>query len=186
MKKYDSELYQRYLKGDETAFDEIIKEYRYPLTLFINSYIHDEASAEDLAIDTFMYLLVHKYRFNFQVSLKSYLYMIARSKALDYLKHQKIYTMIEYNDEYIENVEHVSLIDLVLKEERKKILYKSIQKLSQDKKEAIYLVYIEECSYEEAAKIMKKNKKQIDNLLYQAKKELKRMLEKEVIFDENK
>lgn len=36
--------YRQYLDGDEKAFDEILKEYRYSLTLFINSYIHDEAS----------------------------------------------------------------------------------------------------------------------------------------------
>ena len=46
-------------------------------------------------------------------------------------------------------------------------------------KEAICLVYLEELSYDETSKIMKKNKKQIDNLLYRAKKQLKEILEKE-------
>ena len=175
--------YRQYLDGDEKAFDEILKEYRYPLTLFINSYIHDEASAEDLAIDTFVYLLVHKYRYNFKVSIKTYLYMIARSKALDYLKHRKIITMIEYNDETSSNLNQ-SLMDYVIKEERKRILHNAIMKLKMDIREAIYLVYIEELSYEETSKIMKKNKKQIDNLLVRGKKELRILLEKEEIFDE--
>lgn len=44
---------------------------------------------------------------------------------------------------------------------------------------AVYLVYIDGMSYGETAKIMKKNTKQIDNLLYRAKAELRSALGKE-------
>ena len=44
---------------------------------------------------------------------------------------------------------------------------------------AVHLVYFEELSYEEAARVMKKNKKQIDNLLYRAKSLLRSELGKE-------
>ncbi|MBR2220459.1 MAG: hypothetical protein IJ974_05730, partial [Phascolarctobacterium sp.] len=40
------------------------------------------------------------------------------------------------------------------------------------------LIYFEEMTYEEAAKVMKKNRKQVDNLLYRAKKELRIILGK--------
>ena len=52
-------------------------------------------------------------------------------------------------------------------------------KLSQDMRVAVHLVYFEEMTYEEAAKVMKKNRKQIDNLLYRAKKELRIILGKD-------
>ena len=38
------------------------------------------------------------------------------------------------------------------------------------------MVYLEEMSYAQAARVMKKSQKQIDNLLYRAKKELRRIL----------
>ena len=44
---------------------------------------------------------------------------------------------------------------------------------------AVHLVYFEELSYEEAARVMKKSKKQIDNLLYRAKSFLRSELGKE-------
>ena len=75
--------YRRYLDGDEAAFDEILRLYRDNLTFFINRYVHDLDAAEDLAIDTFMYLIVHRLRYNFRTPLKTYLFMIARSRALD-------------------------------------------------------------------------------------------------------
>lgn len=177
--KEDMSRYLRFADGDEEAFNEILIEYRKPLTYFINRYVHDLEIAEDIAIDVFMYLLVHKYRYNFKTSLKTYLYTIGRSKALDYLKRKKKFIIIEYSDEYIENLEDTSLMEEIILEERKQRLHKAIQNLSTDMKEAICLVYLEELSYEETSKIMKKNRKQIDNLLYRAKKQLKEILEKE-------
>jgi len=36
--------YRRYLDGDEKAFEEIVKEFRDPLTYFINSFVNDPHS----------------------------------------------------------------------------------------------------------------------------------------------
>ena len=44
---------------------------------------------------------------------------------------------------------------------------------------AVHLIYFEELSYEEAARVMKKNSKQVDNLLYRAKKTLRDILGEE-------
>ena len=41
---------------------------------------------------------------------------------------------------------------------------------------AVHLVYLEEMSYAQAARVMQKSQKQIDNLLYRAKKGLRRIL----------
>ena len=42
---------------------------------------------------------------------------------------------------------------------------------------AVHLVYIEGMSYDEAARVLGKNRKQVDNLLARAKTELKTKLE---------
>jgi len=41
---------------------------------------------------------------------------------------------------------------------------------------AVHLIYFEEMTYEEAAQVMRKNRKQVDNLLYRAKKALRIIL----------
>ena len=51
--------------------------------------------------------------------------------------------------------------------------------LSDDMSVVIHLIYFEDLSYDEAAKVMKKNRKQVDNLLYRAKKELRIILGKD-------
>lgn len=78
--------YRRFLDGDESAFEEIMQELFCGLVFFINGFVHDPHAAEDIAIDAFSDLVVHRHRYNFRVSLKTYLYMVGRSRALDYLR----------------------------------------------------------------------------------------------------
>ena len=54
-----------------------------------------------------------------------------------------------------------------------------LKKLPTDMRIVVHLIYFEELSYEDAAKIMGKNRKQIDNLLYRAKSMLRTILQKE-------
>ena len=46
-------------------------------------------------------------------------------------------------------------------------------------KHILYLVYFENFSNEQAAKVMKKSKRQVENLIYRAKQSLKTELDKE-------
>ena len=164
--------YRRFLDGDESAFDEIMEELFRSLVFFIDRYVHDVHAAEDIAIDTFSDLVVHRHRYNFKVTLKTYLYMVGRSRALDYLKHRKVINFEELTE--VEGFsDEQSLEEMVLADERKRIVNAALAKLPEDMREAVHLIYFEEMTYEEAAKVMKKNSKQVDNLLYRAKKELR-------------
>ena len=171
--------YRRYLDGDPTAFDGILQLYRNPLTFFINRFVRDMDTAEDLAIDTFMYLIVHRHRYNFKTSLKSYLFMIGRSRALDYLRHQNRYTMVELSEAERELPSVPGPEEFLLREAQKQELNRAMDKLPRDMQTVLHLVYFEELSYEEAAKVMRKNKKQVANLLYRAKAQLRTILGKE-------
>ena len=68
------------------------------------------------------------------------------------------------------------LIALVVSNERKQRLSVALSKLPEQMSEVLHLVYFEGMSYDEAAKVMKKNRKQVDNLIYRAKKELRAVL----------
>ncbi|MBQ9700215.1 MAG: sigma-70 family RNA polymerase sigma factor [Lachnospiraceae bacterium] len=173
--------YRRFLEGDERAFDEIMEVYKDNLILFIDRYVHNIAAAEDIAIDVFSDLLVHKHRYNFKVKLKTYLYMLGRSRALNYIKHRDIFNMVELVDAESELIYRENLEDTIVANETKRVVHQAMDKIPDDMREIVYLIYFEEMSYEEAAKVMKKSKKQIDNLLYRAKKTLRTILGKEGI-----
>ena len=170
--------YRRFLDGEDGAFDEIIKELFDKLVFFINRYVHDLHTAEDIAIDVFSDLLVNKNRYNFKVSLKTYLFMLGRSRALNYIKHRKVIDFVALKNAE-NNTENISLEETVIFEERKRVVNNALAKLTEDMRVAVHLVYFESLSYEEAAKVMKKTKKQVDNLLYRAKGELRIILGKD-------
>ena len=171
-----SSSYRRILDGDESAFDEIMKEYFDNLVFFIDRFVHDIHAAEDIAIDAFSDLVVNKHRYNFKVTLKTYLFMLGRSRALNYIKHRKVIDFVELSEADNTPSEQETLEEIVLADERKRVVNNALNSLPDDMRVVIHLVYFEELTYDEAAKVMKKNRKQVDNLLYRAKKELRIIL----------
>ena len=171
--------YRRFLDGDESAFDEIMKELFDNLVFFIDRYVHDIHAAEDIAIDSFSDLVVNKHRYNFKVTLKTYLVMLGRSRALNYIKHRKVINFVELTEADNISAEQETLEEIILADERKRIVNNALNSLPDDMRVVVHLIYFEDLSYDEAAKVMKKNRKQVDNLLYRAKKELRIILGKD-------
>ncbi len=168
--------YRRFLNGDDSAFDQIMQELFHPLVFFINRYVQNIHTAEDIAVDVFADLIVHKHRYNFKVTLKTYLFMLGRSRALDWLRHQKVITFVELSQTRALQDDTSELEARILSDDRQRKVHEAINRLSTDMRTAVHLVYFENLSYEDTAKVMKKNRKQVDNLLYRAKKELRIIL----------
>ena len=103
--------------------------------------------------------------------------MLGRSRAIDYLRRQKHYAELSEAQHIAD--ERAGLEEMVLVDERKYMVNAAIQRLPEDMQTVVHLIYFEEMTYEEAAKVMKKNRKQIDNLLYRAKKELHAIIGKD-------
>lgn len=163
--------YRRYLEGDDNAFAEIVDLYFDNLTYFVNRYVNDFHASEDIAEDSLLELMIHPKRYNFRVSLKTYLFSIARHKAINHFKHASKIT--ELIDDTVSAGDLKSLEDDVIKTDEKRRLIESIDKLDPEFREAVLLVYFEELSYKDAAKVMKKSVKQIDNLISRAKSKLR-------------
>ena len=171
--------YRRYLDGDDTGLTEIIRDYKDGLTLYINGYVDNIFTAEDLMEETFFKLATKKPRFSGRSSFKTWLYAISRNVTLDYLrkKNKLSTTPIENLSNYI--AEEMSVEREYLIKEQKITLHRIMRELKPEYFQVLYLVYFEEFTNEEIARIMKKNKRQIENLIYRAKGTLKSELEKE-------
>ncbi|SHK53450.1 RNA polymerase sigma-70 factor, ECF subfamily [Hathewaya proteolytica DSM 3090] len=175
--------YYRFIQGDESGFDEIIDMYRSNLIFFINRYVNNIYIAEELAADAFVELIVHKYRFKFsRCTLKTYLFTIGKNKAVDYIRHNSKFAICNMDEisEQLKSEEKMLEEEVVSKEDKRQLFY-SIKKLSEDYRIAVHLIYFEELSYKETAKIMGKSVKQVENLIYRAKASLKKIMEKEAV-----
>lgn len=171
--------YRRYLGGDEDAFGEIVREYFDNLVFFVDRYVRDLAAAEDIALDVFAQLAVEKHRYDFRVSLKTYLFMLGRSRAIDLLRRRKLLPVAALTEAKQIPAGEPALEELLLADARKRAVNQALGQLSEELRLAVHLVYFEELSADEAAKVLKKNRKQVYNLLYRAKCALRAILGEE-------
>ena len=72
----DEALYRQYLSGDDEGLNALMKKYGNPLTLYIDSYLHDVHESEELMLDVFAYLFTKKPRIR-DGGFKAYLYKAA-------------------------------------------------------------------------------------------------------------
>lgn len=174
-----TESYDRFLQGDKTGMQELVELYRDGLILYINSFVGSIDEAEDVAEDVFVELVVKRPHFNHKCSFKTWLYGIARHKALNFIK--KMSRVDFLSDEELsaipsdqESLEKQRIID-----ERKITVHRALGKIKYEYRQVLYLSFFEEFSNDDIAIIMKKNKRQIENLLYRSKLSLKAELGKE-------
>ncbi len=170
--------YRRFLSGDNEGMSELIRDYKDGLTLYINRFVNDICTAEELMEETFVELVVKKPKYSGKSTFKTWLYSVGRYVAMDYFKHSSRYT-------HVSVAEHYSLSDEedieknYIKAEERIMLHRALKKLNPDYGQVLYLIFFEEFDNAEAAEIMKKSKRQIENLIYRAKKALRSELEKE-------
>lgn len=172
-----AECYRRFLDGDEDGIVEIIRDYKDGLILYLNGIVGNIHTAEDVMEETFVKLVVKKPRYSEKFSFKTWLYTIGRNAALDHLRHNS-----KKSDTPVDELELADKADLELsyiKEEQKIMVHHALANLKADYRQVLYLSFFEELSNEETAAVMRKSKRQVENLLYRAKLSLKNELEKE-------
>lgn len=175
-------LYEKYIRGDESALLELVRTYSDSLTRYAYCYLKDSSLAEDIMEDTFAVLITKRKHFHTAEHFHGYLYRIARNKSIDYLRKHARLTPLEDVQELLahENTEQEAL-----KKERDQKIYICMQQLPEQYKEVLYLIYFEEFSIDELCRILKKNTKQIYNQHSRAKLALKELLIKEGITHED-
>ena len=169
--------YRRFLEGDDQGLYEIICTYQDGLILYLNSYVQNIVLAEDLAEDTFAELAIKKPRFSGRCTFKTWLYSIARHIAVDHIRREsRIKTVPLENSGSIAAEDELERV--YLRNEQRIALHRAIRELNPEYQQVLYLVFFEDFSNDEAAEIMKKSRRQIENLLYNSKKALKNTLER--------
>ena len=162
------------------AFTEIIDTYRDSLIFYLNRTLNNLSVSEDIAADSFAELMLHGNRYNKdKSSVKTYLFTIAHHKMVSYIRHASRYKMIPYEEAPQVSLEYQSFENELFKKAQNEILHNAMSKLGEEYRTVLHLVYFEDMTYEQVAKVMKKTKKQIDNYVYRGKKALRAILEKE-------
>lgn len=169
--------YHRFLAGDDEGLHEIIKGYRTGLILYLNSFVQNIHMAEELTEDTFAELAIRCPKFSKNSSFKTWLYAIGRNITIKYLRKHKNLSIVPLElQEHLADEENIE--SNYIKSEQKRIVHKALHSLKSEYRQVLYLSFFEGFSNAESAIIMKKTKRQIETLLYNAKQALKTELER--------
>ncbi len=171
--------YRRFLDGEDNGLTEIVRDYKDGLILYLNGFVGNIFIAEELMEETFFKIITKKPRFNPEHSFKTWLYTIGRNVAIDYLRHNSKISDVPLEDAENYLKEEYDLEKLYIIEEQKIQLHKAIKELNPEYRQVLWLIYFEGFSNAETSVVMRKNSRQIVNLVYRAKEALKSQLEKE-------
>ena len=171
--------YRRFLSLDEGTLDQVLITYSDPLVRFAYSVVHDAAAAEDIAAESIAILLTKRRQFRDEGHLRAYLYKVAYSRAMDYLRLHRYFVALEDVENVLGSGDPESGFIL---QERNITIYRCMQRLPEQYRQVLQLAYFDSFSIPEITKIVHKSSKQVYNLLSRAKASLKDLLIKEGIF----
>lgn len=169
--------YQRFLDGDESALEPIIASYKDGLILFLNGFVGDLVTAEELTEEVFVKLVLKRPAFYRTATFKTWLYTIARNTAIDHLRRNKR-TQIPLED-CPQLADEEALERSYIRQEEKRLLHSCLKELKPEYRQVLWLYYFEGFSCQQIGRIMRKTTHGVETLAYRARLALKNILIKE-------
>lgn len=167
---------------EETNFNNFYNKYNKKVFNYIYYKTRNETISEEIMQDSFLtlYNMIEDKKPKEEKELKNLVLAIARNILMSYSSKIK-----RRNNKFNENITElyeekvVNPEELVENRESADEFYKALSKISELQREAIVLVKLKGRSYKDAAKALDKSEDEIKQLIYRAKKSLKKVLEKE-------
>ncbi len=160
----DSVLAQRYLAGDQQAFEVLVKRYSGPLFNFIRRFLGGEYdAASDILQQVMLQLYLSLPKLRTGEPLKAWLYQVARNRCLDELRRKRAMHFSELEKEIDE--EEQSLVEtmqdrsplpeeVVERRDVQEILLKAIRALPPKFRAVVLLRYAAQLSYAEIGRVL--------------------------------
>jgi len=184
VKKSDSPLIQKALKGDQKAYAELLSRHSGPLYSLLYRMVRSKEETEDLVQEAFMKAFAALSTFNEEYAFSTWLYKIAINNTIDHLRKKRLRT---YSlDKPIQSKEGEVKREYpdvtwaadkeVLSTEKSALIAKAIEELPEKYRTAIILRHADEKSYEEIAEVLSIPLGTVKARIFRAREALKRKL----------
>lgn len=169
------ELLRSMAQGNEDALKTLYRSFSRVVYAFALSRIKDHDKAEEIVVDTLYEVWKHPDRFRGESSFRTWLLGIARYKVLTaWRNRQPDYDEI---DEKIPATEPGSF-ELLANEEHREGVLRCLDKLPDEQRDCMHLVFYQGCSLSEIADIQQCPEGTIKTRLYHARQKVKNCLRK--------
>lgn len=161
-------------RQDPGAFGELYLLYAQPVFRYFYSRLGSFPEAEDAAAQTFLAALERFPRYRHDGYFASWLFSIARNKAMDYFRKQGKETALDDADLI---PSEANLLQQVIKSERMTALSELIRALPEDAQELIRLRYVADLSFAEIGHLFGQKEDTVKKSLYRLLARLRVQLE---------
>jgi RNA polymerase sigma factor (sigma-70 family) len=180
------ELIQQLRAGDEQAFKSLVTNYQDLVYNTALGIVQNSADAEDVAQEVFIQVYRSIDQFKGDARLSTWIYRITTTKALDHIRSRKrkkrfafITSLFGPNDELVHEPVDFQHPGVALdRKEQAALLFQMINQLPENQKVAFTLHKTEELSYQEIADVMQLSVSAVESLLFRARQNLRKLLEK--------
>ena len=156
----DYELISRFIKGEQSCFEELIHRHKNKVFAYISLYIRDQALAEDIFQDTFLKVIqsVKAGKYADNGKFISWVMRIAHNLIIDHFRRIRQMNMIS-NDNYESDIfnskkfAEETIEDGMIKKQIQKDIRKMISSLPDDQREVVILRHYAGLSFKEIAEI---------------------------------
>ncbi|OGU54725.1 MAG: RNA polymerase subunit sigma-70 [Ignavibacteria bacterium RBG_13_36_8] len=154
----DFELINKFSKGDETAFNELVRKYQTKIYWHARRMLGSHMDADEVTQEVLLVLYKKLKNFNFNSSFYTWLYKIVTTRSINLLNRRKVKRFVFINDTESQILESESDITADI-DNREKLerLDKILTKLPVKQREVFVLRHFEELSYKEISEIKGKS-----------------------------
>ncbi|WP_099191878.1 sigma-70 family RNA polymerase sigma factor [Tepidibacter mesophilus] len=170
----DEKLQQGINSGNPKTYDFLINEYSKLLWIIASGVLKNVGSREDIedcVAESFTYLWEHPEKYNHQRgSIKSYLCIITKSKAIDKVRKINKTTTLPYDEELKVKTEDIE--EALVNKQMVNDIYEFAKNLKQLDSEIFILRYFYQLKPREISDKLKITVKEVSNRLYYSRKSL--------------
>lgn len=160
---------------DNQLLKQLYQKYQKEIYLYLYSLCKNWDLAEDLTQETFLKAILSLP--DSHTNVRAWLYMVARNLYLNHKKKERKQVPIEEFFDVIWDDASAEVLEHLLQDERRRLLYQALQHLNEDKREVLMLQYFGGLSQKEIAALLRKTPENIRILAYRGKKELREYME---------
>jgi RNA polymerase sigma-70 factor (ECF subfamily) len=165
-------------QADEAAFRELYRAFSRKLYAYVLRQLGEPAQAEEIVADTLYEVWKAPARFRGEAQFSTWLIGIARNKVLMAFRSRKPDSKHEDIDEIAETVasEDAGAFDLLAQQQRREGVRHCMDRLSDDHRECVHLVFYEGLSLAEVAQVQSCPEGTVKTRLFHARQKLKNCL----------
>lgn len=174
---HDRAIIARFLEGDEAAFTLLVNQYRRLVYAVTYRFTGNHEEADDLTQETFIKAYRKLKKFRGEAAFKTWLLRIATNLSINYTKSGRVTKDAGQRPEDLDPAHEPDGLEPMIESERKRQLRAAIYQLPPKQQQTLLLKTYQNMTCEEVATIMACSVGTVKANLFNATKNLRRILE---------